>query len=118
MNMGPQGFYYPQPNYPSNVAAPSATAPPFVPGMQQGQPQGETPSSQPSGQSQAGSNLVAQEINGMVYYFDASQIPSMAPYPPYPTPQGYPMPDGMNNMAVPNPDGYYYPPSGPVYYPQ
>lgn len=120
MNMGPQGYYYPQPGYPSNVA-PSATAPAFVPGMQQGQPQGEAPPpNQPSGQSQPGSNLVAQEINGMVYYFEASQIQPVAPCPPYPTPQGYPMAGGMNNTSVPAPDGYYYPPTGPgvVYYPQ
>ncbi|OTA84026.1 hypothetical protein M434DRAFT_83517 [Hypoxylon sp. CO27-5] len=109
-----QGYYYSAPY-------PSATAPTFVPGAQQGQPQGETP--QPNGQSTPNSNLVAQEVNGMVYYYDASQLPPMAAYTPYPAPQGYPMPGGvvgMNGMVTPSPDGYYFPPSAPgvVYYPQ
>ncbi|KAK7750916.1 hypothetical protein SLS62_007179 [Diatrype stigma] len=119
MNLAPQGYYYPQPNYPSTVA-PSAAAPAFVPGVQQGQPQSEPPASQPSGQTQSGSNLVAQEINGMVYYFDASQIQPMTNYPPYPAPQNFPMAGNMNGMATPNQEGYYYPPPAPgvVYYPQ
>ncbi|KAI0144042.1 CASC3/Barentsz eIF4AIII binding-domain-containing protein [Hypoxylon sp. NC0597] len=111
-----QGYYYSAPY-------PSATAPTFVPGAQQGQPQGETPPNQPNGQSTPNSNLVAQEVNGMVYYYDASQLPPMPAYTPYPAPQGYPMPGGvvgMNGMVTPSPDGYYFPPSAPgvVYYPQ
>lgn len=117
MNLAPQSYYYPPPSYPS-TATPSATTPAFVPGMQQGQPQSEPPANQQSGQAQGGSNLVAQEINGMVYYFDASQIQPMATYTPYPAPQGYPMANGMNGMVTPSQDGYYYPPPGPVYYPQ
>ncbi|KAI0849231.1 CASC3/Barentsz eIF4AIII binding-domain-containing protein [Daldinia vernicosa] len=117
-----QGYYYPQASYPGALA-PSATAPAFVPGAQQPQTQGEPAASQPTGQSTPNSNLVAQEVNGMVYYYDASQLPPMATYNPYPTPQGYPMPGGvvgMNGMVTPSPDGYYYPPSGPgvVYYQQ
>ncbi|KAI1459249.1 CASC3/Barentsz eIF4AIII binding-domain-containing protein [Annulohypoxylon moriforme] len=117
-----QGYYYPSAPYPGSLP-PSAAAPTFVPGtQQQGQPQGETPAGQPNGQGNPSSNLVAQEVNGMVYYYDASQLPPMATYP-YPGPQGYPMPGGvvgMNGMVTPSPDGYYYPPSGPgvVYYPQ
>lgn len=111
-----QGYYYSAPY-------PSATAPTFVPGAQQGQPQGETPPNQPNGQSTPNPNLVAQEVNGMVYYYDASQLPPMPAYTPYPAPQGYPMPGGvvgMNGMVTPSPDGYYFPPSAPgvVYYPQ
>ncbi|KAI1758751.1 CASC3/Barentsz eIF4AIII binding-domain-containing protein [Hypoxylon sp. FL1150] len=117
-----QGYYYPSAPYP-NTLPPSATAPAFVPGAQQGQSQGETPTSQPTGQNTPNSNLVAQEVNGMVYYYDASQLPPMATYNPYPAPQGYPMPGGvvgMNGMVTPSPDGYYYPPppQGVVYYPQ
>ncbi|XXH03506.1 hypothetical protein Hte_009911 [Hypoxylon texense] len=117
-----QGYYYPSTPYPGALA-PSAAAPAFVPGAQQGQPQGETPSNQPTGQNTPNSNLVAQEVNGMVYYYDASQLPPMATYNPYPAPQGYPMPGGvvgMNGMVTPSPDGYYYPPPAPgvVYYPQ
>ncbi|KAI1497106.1 CASC3/Barentsz eIF4AIII binding-domain-containing protein [Biscogniauxia marginata] len=115
-----QGYYYPPAPYPG--MAPPAGAPPFVPGAQQNQqPQGETPTSQPSAQNQPNSNLVAQEVNGMVYYYDASQLPPMTAYPPYSAPQGYPMPNvGMNSMVTPSPDGFYYPPSAPgvVYYPQ
>ncbi|KAI6089859.1 CASC3/Barentsz eIF4AIII binding-domain-containing protein [Hypoxylon rubiginosum] len=117
-----QGYYYPSAPYPGTLP-PSATAPTFVPGAQQGQSQGETPTSQPTGQNTPNSNLVAQEVNGMVYYYDASQLPPMAAYNPYPAPQGYPMPGGvvgMNGMVTPSPDGYYYPPppQGVVYYPQ
>ncbi|KAI1207123.1 CASC3/Barentsz eIF4AIII binding-domain-containing protein [Annulohypoxylon truncatum] len=116
-----QGYYYPSAPYPGSLPS-SAGAPTFMPGTQQGQPQSETPTSQPNGQGNPSSNLVAQEVNGMVYYYDASQLPPMATYP-YPAPQGYPMPGGvvgMNGMVTPSPDGYYYPPSGPgvVYYPQ
>ncbi|OTB06985.1 hypothetical protein M426DRAFT_54384 [Hypoxylon sp. CI-4A] len=116
------GYYFPPAPYPGALA-PSATAPAFVPGTQQAQSQGETPNNQPNGQNTPNSNLVAQEVNGMVYYYDASQLPPMPPYNPYPAPQNYPMPGGvvgMNGMVTPSPDGYYFPPSGPgvVYYPQ
>ncbi|RYC60961.1 hypothetical protein CHU98_g5246 [Xylaria longipes] len=109
-----QNYYYPPPPYPSSMA-PSAAA--FVPGSQPGQqPQGEIGGPQPAGQNSQNPNLVAQEVNGMVYYYDASQLAPMAPYP-YPASQGYPMPNvGMNGMVTPSPDGYYYPPG--VYYPQ
>lgn len=119
-----QGYYYPSAPYPGALG-PSATTPTFVPAAQQPQPQpqSEGPTSQPNGQGTPGSNLVAQEVNGMVYYYDASQLPPVATYTPYPAPQGYPVPGGvvgMNGMVTPSPDGYYYPPSGPgvVYYPQ
>ncbi|KAI0861611.1 hypothetical protein F4860DRAFT_165548 [Xylaria cubensis] len=110
-----QGYYYPPPPYPGTMA-PSATT--FVPGSQTGQqPQPEMGGAQSTGQNSQNSNLVAQEVNGMVYYYDASQLAPMAPYT-YPASQGYPMPNvGMNGMVTPSPDGYYYPPPG-VYYPQ
>ncbi|KAI0386675.1 CASC3/Barentsz eIF4AIII binding-domain-containing protein [Hypomontagnella monticulosa] len=113
-----QGYYYHSTPFPATLP-PSATAPTFVPGSQTAQPQGETPTSQANGQN----TQIAQEVNGMVYYYDASQLPPMAPYNPYPAPQSYPMSGGvvgMNGMVTPNPEGYYYPPPGPgvVYYPQ
>ncbi|KAI1380911.1 CASC3/Barentsz eIF4AIII binding-domain-containing protein [Hypoxylon crocopeplum] len=116
-----QGYYYPSAPYPATMG-PSASAPAFVPGAQQAPSQGEAATSQPNGQGTPNSNLVAQEVNGMVYYYDASQLPPMNAYPSYPAPQGYPMAGGMvgmNGMVTPSPDGYYYPPSGPgvVYYP-
>ncbi|KAJ3577399.1 hypothetical protein NPX13_g3169 [Xylaria arbuscula] len=114
--MPPQpGYYYPPAPYPGSMPP---NAPAFVPGSQPGQqPQGEIGNVQATGQNAQNSNLVAQEVNGMVYYFEASQLPPMAPYP-YPASQGYPMPNvGMNGMITPSPDGYYYPTPG-VYYPQ
>ncbi|KAK8120755.1 hypothetical protein PG999_004875 [Apiospora kogelbergensis] len=104
-------FYPPQGPY-------AAPAPPFVPGAQQQQPQGEL---DPNGQGAPGSNLVAQEVNGMVYYYDASQLPPPVPaYPPYSAPQVYPGAMGMNGVVAPPSDGYYYPHpgNGTVYYPQ
>ncbi|GAP91200.1 hypothetical protein SAMD00023353_5300430 [Rosellinia necatrix] len=110
-----QGYFYPPAPYPTSMG-PSAAA--FVPGSQPGQqPQGEIGSAPPSGQNSQNPNLVAQEVNGMVYYYDASQLAPMAPYP-YPTSQGYPMPNvAINGMVTPSTDGYFYPTSG-VYYPQ
>lgn len=66
-------------------------------------------------------NLVAQEVNGMVYYYDASQLPSVNPYQQYPASQPYqPSVMGMGGMVTPSPDGFYYPQPAPgmVYYSQ
>ncbi|KAL2071664.1 hypothetical protein VTL71DRAFT_12899 [Oculimacula yallundae] len=111
----PQGYYYPQ-TYNQPGAAPQ-----FVQPQQPQQP----PFSQPNQQPDA-SNLVAQEVNGMVYYYDATQIPAVATFPAYQTPPSYPMPQvggvvGMGGMMTPSPDGFYYPQAaqqGVVYYPQ
>ncbi|KAH6655735.1 CASC3/Barentsz eIF4AIII binding-domain-containing protein [Truncatella angustata] len=107
--MQPPNYYYPS-------AAPySAAAPTFVPGTQP--PQGPVDPSQAG----SGSNLVAQEVNGMVYYYDASQLPQMPNYPaPYPTAQGYPASNAamnMNGMVTPSQDGFYYSQPGAVFYP-
>ncbi|KAI1193094.1 CASC3/Barentsz eIF4AIII binding-domain-containing protein [Nemania serpens] len=110
-----QGYYYPPSPYPSAMA-PSATT--FVPGSQPAQqPPTEVGSTQSAGPASQNPNLVAQEANGMVYYYDASQLAPMAPYPYSPS-QGYPMPNvGINGMVAPSSDGYYYSTPG-VYYPQ
>lgn len=74
-----------------------------------------------AGQGGAGSNsLVAQEVNGMVYYFDPSQMQPPTSYPPYPSTQTYPTNSmGMHGMMTPSPDAFYYPPTpGMMYYPQ
>lgn len=109
----PQGYYYPPPNpYP---AAPPA----YVPGPPP--TQGPVDAAQANGQPGGGPNLVAQEVNGMVYYYDASQIPQVPSYPAYPAAQGYPAANGVinvNGMATPSQDGYYYHQPGTVYYPQ
>lgn len=115
-----QGYYYPTPpNYPSAMA-PTAGVPAFVPGST---PQGSGPAYGQPGQVDASGgprNMVAQEVNGMVYYVDASQLPAVPTYPGYaqaPQPQGGYMP-GMGGMVTPVPtEGYYYG-GQPMYYPQ
>lgn len=109
-----QNFYYPQ-QYSSGMAP---QAPPFVSASSQqnfSAPPQQSDAAQPA-------NLVAQEVNGMVYYYDASQIPAVATFPAYPPPQSYPMQQvNMGGMMTPSPDGFYYPQTqsqGVVYYPQ
>lgn len=120
------GYYYPQ-SYPAPNMAPPAAAPTFVPQAQQDassyNPQGMMdPTAQQSGVQGATSNMVAQEANGMVYYFDPSQVAGMNAYPSYPPPpQGYQHGVmGMGGIVTPSPDGYYYPQAAPgmVYYSQ
>ncbi|KAH8893300.1 hypothetical protein GQ53DRAFT_108640 [Thozetella sp. PMI_491] len=118
-------YYYPQP-YNANLG-PNASAPAFIPAAQHGQPagyghqqaQGDTSgqaNGQPPGSTQG---LVAQEVNGMVYYFEPSQLPPMTGYQAYPTTQPY-APGVMGGMVTPSPDGFYYqqPAPGMVYYSQ
>ncbi|KAG6003823.1 hypothetical protein E4U21_001678 [Claviceps maximensis] len=125
-----QGYYYP-PGYSAANMAPSGPASGFIPGgLPAAVPNSFGPQSQPEQASSAqaqgpsassNSNLVAQEVNGMVYYYDASQIAPVNSYPPYPGPQSYqPGVMGMGGMVTPSPDGFYYPQpaSGMVYYPQ
>lgn len=92
-----------------------------MPGSFTPQNQHEQPTAQANGQQASNNpNLVAQEVNGMVYYYDASQIPSVN-YPSYSAPQGYqPSVMGMGGMVTPSPDGFYYPQPAPgmVYYSQ
>ncbi|KAK1239647.1 hypothetical protein MKX07_001101 [Trichoderma sp. CBMAI-0711] len=123
------GYYYPHGYSGPGMPASAVTAPPFVPGGQPGMPGSFTPQNpveQPGvpvtgPPAPPNTNLVAQEVNGMVYYYDASQMPSMNPYQPYPTTQPYqPSVMGMGGMVTPSPDGFYYPQPAPgmVYYPQ
>ncbi len=114
--------------------APPTTAPPFGHGAPQSAP-GPNFNNQPAqgdpnraasatgGQPSSSANLVAQEVNGMVYYYDASQIaPQVPDYPAYAGPQGY-MPGvvGMGGMVAPSPEASFYyqqAPPGMVYYGQ
>ncbi|KAL3424572.1 hypothetical protein PVAG01_03853 [Phlyctema vagabunda] len=122
----PANYYYPQQSFNSQMG-PSVGAAPFIPNQQQQQPpafsqasqQPEVPAPQPA------QSLVAQEVNGMVYYYDAAQIPNVNTFPAYQQPASYPMPQvggvvGMGGMMTPSPDGFYYPqgPQGVVYYSQ
>ncbi|KFY40629.1 hypothetical protein V495_05322 [Pseudogymnoascus sp. VKM F-4514 (FW-929)] len=117
-----QGYYYPQ-QYPTGM---SAQAPNFAPSAPQQQNYGQVAPADPAQQRQQ-PNLVAQEVNGMVYYYDAAQIPAAAAaFPPsYASPPAYPVQQigGVNlqhGMMTPSPDGFYYPqaPQPVVYYPQ
>ena len=115
-----QNYYYPGAPYPGAMG--SSGAPPFIPGGQPGQSQGESPAPQANGQLTSGPNLVAQEVNGMVYYYDATQLPNMPTYPSFSAPQNFPVSAvaNINGIVTSSPDGYYYPPTnqGMVYYPQ
>lgn len=123
-----QGYYYPPPQqYPGGMQ-PSATAPAFVPGVQQqpmhmhamphAAPQGEVGLVQPNGQPAANPTLITQEVNGTFYFYDATQLPAVNNYPPYGA-QPY-VPVGMPGMMAPSPDGFYYPQTAPgmMYYSQ
>lgn len=142
-------FFAPPPpphgEFPAYTAtlAPSAAAPAFIPGTQPGPymlpalpaPQQPPPPPQqpPTGDQQNGQqpgSTVAHESNGMVFYYDSSQMyPGANPPPPLPAPAfqsapGYPVPPsggvvGMGGMMTP-PANYYYPqvPGGIYYAPQ
>jgi hypothetical protein len=123
-----QGYYFPA-SFSGGGMAPPTAPPTFVPATQQSQtpsfnhqPQPEQPSGQPNGQAGGnGPNLVAQEVNGMVYYYDASQLPAVSAFPAYPPTQGFvPGVVGMGGVPTPGPDGFFYqqPNPGMVYYSQ
>lgn len=109
--MPPQpGYYYP-PHYGNNMG-PSAAAPSFYPGAQQNQGvnysqggQGQAPPVPTTDQGGGSSTLVAQDVNGTVYFYDATQIPTYPTYPAYNNP-GY-APNVAMGMS-PTPEGYYY----------
>lgn len=102
----PQQYYYPQA---FNPAGTGGVAPTFIPQQQQ-------PTFPPNNVSIDNTpNLVAQEVNGMVYYYDAAQVPVVSTtFPTYQAPPSYPMQQmggimGMGGMMTPSPDGFYYP---------
>ena len=112
------GYYYPQmaPQYqPGAVIAPMV-----VPNGQQGSYLVPTVAPPPNQAAQAG-QMAQYEQNGMIFYYDPSQM-YMQPAPTDGSQQygQYAMP-GMGGMMTPAPDGsgYYYPmQQGTVYYPQ
>lgn len=111
--------------YTPAVATSAASAPVFVPGQPQGTaymvafPPPTAPPQQPAGQ---GGTTFAQESNGMVYYYDASQVYNAGGFAPASygvTPTGEVM--SMGGVMTPgNPEGYFYPHpgQGTVYYSQ
>ncbi|KAL3953182.1 hypothetical protein ACCO45_013125 [Purpureocillium lilacinum] len=116
-----QGYYYP-PGYSGPAMGTTAAAPPFVPAAEHGSytPQNQAEQA-PQGGMPGPTSLVAQEVNGMVYYYDTSQMQPVGSYPPYSAPQAFqPSVMGMGGMVTPSPDAFYYPQQAPgmMYYPQ
>ncbi|CAI4215385.1 unnamed protein product [Parascedosporium putredinis] len=118
-NAYPQPPYYNQP-YPVMQTQPNyyyPAQPPYAGGNLPSQA-----STAPAFANAQGQGPIAQEVNGMVYYYDPSQMQAVNPYQNYPGPQGYvPGMVSMPGMVAPNPESYYpYPQTaqGMVYYPQ
>lgn len=109
----PPMYYYPPPD--PTTGAPSAAAPAFVPGQPYQYPMPVLPAPQQQTEATTQAGMVAHESNGMVYYYDPSQLAENNP--PFPH-SGYPMPPpvvGMGGMMTPP---TYYPPPGAYYPPQ
>jgi hypothetical protein len=124
-NGQPAAYFYPPPAAypPGGVMAPvfvpqHAAQQPYMMPAGMPAPQNTAPGATPSANqppNAVASGMVAHEQNGMVYYYDPSQLP--------PAPEGYPQAQGtypmpvMPGMMAQGPDGYFYPPSGAMYYP-
>ncbi|KAK4695572.1 hypothetical protein P7C71_g2202, partial [Lecanoromycetidae sp. Uapishka_2] len=109
----PPVYYYPPPD--PTTGAPSAAAPAFVPGQPYQYPMPMAPPPQQHTESTTQAGMVAHESNGMVYYYDPSQLAENTPSFPQ---ASYPMPPpvvGMGGMMTPP---IYYPPPGAYYPPQ
>ena len=114
--MPPPIFYFP-PNDQMSSGVPSIAAPSFVPGQQYTYPI-PVPTQPPPAEANSKSNTVAHESNGMVYYYDSSQLAANAEtnaayqLAAYPLPQ----PGGVIGMGgVMTPPQYF--PQPTVYYP-
>lgn len=113
-------YYYPpasgvQPQYAAGVPPGTVIAPVYMTNGQQGAyvvptvaAAPMTGAAAPAVSTAAATHpaMVAHESNGMVYYYDPTQL--YAPVEGYAT-AGYTMP-GMGGMVTPSPDGYYYNP--------
>ncbi|KAG7150942.1 hypothetical protein HYQ46_000071 [Verticillium longisporum] len=113
--MPQQPGYYQPPAYNGGVMPSPASAVPFIPASQQAQSQNYPQQSQYEQHGPGGNpGMVAQEVNGMVYYYDASQMPPSNNYQGYQGPpvygSGVP---GMAGMVAPSPDGFFYPQQAP-----
>lgn len=112
----PPMYYYPPPD--QATGAPSAAAPAFIPGQPYHYPMPMMPAPQPQTEATTQAGMVAHESNGMVYYYDPSQLVAGSENTnPYAA-TGYAMPPpggviGMGGMMTP--PVYYPPPAG--YYP-
>lgn len=122
----PPVFFYPPAHTPTH-SLPSAAAPSFIPGQQISYIMPAVaptlpppPPMEPT--TQAGT--VAHQSNGMVYYYDSSQLAatstnsgeSNAPYPP--ASYAIAQPGVLNVSGIPTPPMHYYPqPTAPIFYP-
>ena len=113
----PPLYYYPPPNAVPTIGRSVAT-PAFVPGQQYQYAVPVAPPAPPA-DSTTPAGTVAHESNGMVYYYDSSQLPTgpetSATYPP----AGYaPPPPGAVASMGGSPGGFFYQPAAPaVYFP-
>lgn len=116
----PPIYFYPPPTEHAPSVIPSIRAPPFIPGQQYSYPLAmghQPPLTEPTTQS----GTVAHQSNGMVYYYDSSQLAACTeglsgyPLPSYPVPQAGGV-IGMGGMMTP-PAQYYPLPSPTGYYP-
>ncbi|KAK2741349.1 hypothetical protein FQN57_005633 [Myotisia sp. PD_48] len=117
----PGPILYPAPN--AEYAGHNGHAPPYAMGVAVPYGVQPPPSAPLSADQTAPAGMVAHESNGMVYYYDTSQLPTStysSNPPPYAVPpQGGVL--GMGGSMTPPGSTYYYPsPSnghGPMYYP-
>lgn len=116
----PPPYFYP-PVDQIQGGAPSVAAPPFIPGQQYPTYHLPTAPAPPHTEPTTQAGTVAHESNGMVYYYDSSQlVASVESTSVYPMP-GYSIPQtggviGMGGMMTP-PIQYYPQPSSAVFYP-
>lgn len=112
----PPVFFYP-PTAPNQQSQPSATAPAFIPGQPYAYPITVAPPPPPLAEPTTQPGTVAHESNGMVYYYDPSQLavnPDLSQsYPP----PGYTMPPPGDGVGVMTPVHYYPQPSAAPFYP-
>ncbi|CAK7269640.1 hypothetical protein SEPCBS119000_003671 [Sporothrix epigloea] len=108
-----QGYYYLNPPSYSDMV-PTANVSPYVSGAPQAPalPYGQQSQVETSNPSSGNPRkMVAQEVNGMVYYVDVSQLPTMTPYTGYgqeQMSQARYMP-GAGGMITPaSAEGHYY----------
>ncbi|KAL9609017.1 MAG: hypothetical protein Q9167_006180 [Letrouitia subvulpina] len=117
----PTLYYYPSTDQ-LQVSGPSIAASAFVPGQQYSYPTAVAPPPAVSStEATAQAGTVAHESNGMVYYYDSSQLNAGGEGNPPFVPASYSMPPssgvvGMGGMITP-PMQYFPQPSPAVYYP-
>lgn len=135
MQTSQHGYYYPQQYQESVMASPAPAFAQQIPQQMQQpayitpQPAAAMPVQAPILSPEQQPGVVTQEVNGMIYYYDATQIPAMAAFPamamqPQIQQQPYAVQQIQNQggMMSSSPDagmnGMYYGQQGMGYYPQ